>query len=493
MERVILFGAGINGREALKVLGPEKVLCFCDNDESKVSTVIDGKTVISFEEMKKLYRKGYKILVTPFNKYEIIAGLEAENILNYEEYISFRDRYVKEREWVYGKEAMRNNAELDRFVERASKIDFLDGDKEFRLLAEEVLQRYRGSRKLIAYNKYGESGFYGNLETLLKFSGIEEDEMDPAFFPVCCHQNEITENICIKYPYNIATIVPGSGVKDLIHERRPLVPAFPIGPYSLYTKGIYSTQELLSLKKKYGRVATVYLGQHNNEGDKNAIAPKKLLDQVFDTYKKDYDTLFLSVYWVDVGNEFYQYAKNKGFHLVSAGFRFDCKFNQRLKTIFDLSDLIVMNTYSTPLTWALALNKPVEFTDHRIWRHEVEYYSDAIKRHIYNMEYFEQQRFFDRIFNNSTKEYLNHMDELEPYLGLKQLKTPEEIRAIFEISNMIWEEADGDLVWYYEGVRKALKKLEENNDLMRLKLLRDALGKENNSSEYIRIEKKCQA
>lgn len=158
-----------------------------------------------------------------------------------------------------------------------------------------------------------------------------------------------------------------------------------------------------------------------------------------------------------------------------------------------MSDLIVMNTYSTPLTWALALNKPVEFTDHRIWRHEVEYYSDAIKRHIYNMEYFEQQRFFDRIFNNSTKEYLNHMDELEPYLGLKQLKTPEEIRAIFEISNMIWEEADGDLVWYYEGVRKALKKLEENNDLMRLKLLRDALGKENNSSEYIRIEKKCQA
>ena len=75
-----------------------------------------------------------------------------------------------------------------------------------------------------------------------------------------------------------------------------------------------------------------------------------LLDQIYEDYKKQYDTLFLSVYWSEMDAELYTHAKKMGFHIVSAGFRFDSDFARRLRTIFELSDLIITDSYATPLT-----------------------------------------------------------------------------------------------------------------------------------------------
>lgn len=80
---VILYGAGCNGIQALSRLQREKVevLCFCDSDTGKQSTVISGLSVISPEQLAGRYRD-YPVFITPVSVYrdEILQTLKAMGI-----------------------------------------------------------------------------------------------------------------------------------------------------------------------------------------------------------------------------------------------------------------------------------------------------------------------------------------------------------------------------------------------------------------------------
>jgi ubiquinone/menaquinone biosynthesis C-methylase UbiE len=58
MNKIIIFGAGENGRELLKKIDKGLVIFFSDNDCKKVGTYIENILVISFEHMLSLYKCG---------------------------------------------------------------------------------------------------------------------------------------------------------------------------------------------------------------------------------------------------------------------------------------------------------------------------------------------------------------------------------------------------------------------------------------------------
>lgn len=61
-KKIILFGAGRDGRAAFAFLGSENVLCFCDNNPSLWGKEIMGKQVISPRELKNYEKEGIIIL-----------------------------------------------------------------------------------------------------------------------------------------------------------------------------------------------------------------------------------------------------------------------------------------------------------------------------------------------------------------------------------------------------------------------------------------------
>ena len=80
MKRIILFGAGMVGLEALEKLGRENVAYFCDNGKSgkKVGDI----SIISIEELKKIHKE-YDVVVTPQGfdvRHDIGIQLEANYI-----------------------------------------------------------------------------------------------------------------------------------------------------------------------------------------------------------------------------------------------------------------------------------------------------------------------------------------------------------------------------------------------------------------------------
>lgn len=74
-KQYILFGAGDEGRKLLSSLNPDKVFCFADNDPAKVGTIIDGKKVISFDELLSIHRK-YTIVISVSKRYAKYVKLQ---------------------------------------------------------------------------------------------------------------------------------------------------------------------------------------------------------------------------------------------------------------------------------------------------------------------------------------------------------------------------------------------------------------------------------
>lgn len=64
-DRYVIFGAGIQGKEALLELGEERVFCFCDNSEKKWKHKIGDKEILSFQEANEKYGSIATFLITP--------------------------------------------------------------------------------------------------------------------------------------------------------------------------------------------------------------------------------------------------------------------------------------------------------------------------------------------------------------------------------------------------------------------------------------------
>lgn len=71
MKKIIVIGAGLNGVKFLKEIGEEHIECFADNSENKQGTLVEGKKVISIEEIPNIYRN-YILVISPNNYHEII-------------------------------------------------------------------------------------------------------------------------------------------------------------------------------------------------------------------------------------------------------------------------------------------------------------------------------------------------------------------------------------------------------------------------------------
>jgi len=72
--KYILFGAGGRGINALYFLGSENVYCFCDNVQA--GNVIEGKKVVSFDELKKIHQSYTVIITTSNGKYMVEIALK---------------------------------------------------------------------------------------------------------------------------------------------------------------------------------------------------------------------------------------------------------------------------------------------------------------------------------------------------------------------------------------------------------------------------------
>ena len=83
-QKIILYGCGLIGAEALQTFGSDLVMCFCDSRKELAGTEKYGKEVISADELKSVPSDKILIISTSLNiASEIAESLERRGICDY--------------------------------------------------------------------------------------------------------------------------------------------------------------------------------------------------------------------------------------------------------------------------------------------------------------------------------------------------------------------------------------------------------------------------
>ncbi len=127
-DKMVIFGSGQFGYDALMYFGSESIGCFCDNTSSLAGTEKYGKLVISFEELKTKYRKAVVVIaVSGHGAYVIARQCEDYGISDYVIYTFLREKFSD-----YGREHMlafireqRNRQEVRKniYLERTRELE----------------------------------------------------------------------------------------------------------------------------------------------------------------------------------------------------------------------------------------------------------------------------------------------------------------------------------------------------------------------------------
>lgn len=474
MKKLILFGAGNNGKLALEQYGVEKIDFFCDNAVEKQGTTLYGVKIISFEEMCALYDNNKQvIMITPVNNAIQIKQLESEGIYDYLLYKEAKpDNYGV---WVDERTHTPNNKLLDAYVERFSDTDLLDDTSEFREITSELLRKVNNKKIFLCYNigLQDEGLYYGNLNQLMKYAGIDESSLPYA--PTVSH-NALLPHIFTEHQYKYATIFSGEFYKKRIHRYYPYVPVFTVGPYLQYVEGIYSERTLLEKKNKNGKTLTIFM-PHTIENVSRKYSKTEFIDAVLQKYSDDFNTIFLCVYWADITDETCKYAESLGIHIVTAGFRFDSRFDKRLKTILQLSDAVIGGDLGTHYLYAISMGIPVariEISDKRSITDMS--FSDKMRKYIDTDELISYKKRFEDVITPVLTNSLSQKEWAEPFAGFSIFRSREYVRNIFNISKDILINCNNDLNNYWKAVRESYDIYDKNGDITKMQLLKEAVG-----------------
>ena len=474
-QQLILFGAGKNGISALKKYKIENIAYFCDNSIQKQGTILNGVTIISFNEMLKLYHKGYTIMVTPRDNACMIGQLELNGVYDYlifhDDNLRFPLQSSEDDKKVYDS----GNEILDYFVVETEKYDLLNDVSGFAHLSLEALKMNQESNLILNYCGIGkgESYYYGNLQSLVQYAGIKDKEI--KYYPIVSHHGCMLLYFT-SFLYKSAVIMQGEYYKKKIHQRAPYVPVFSIGPYIHYVEGIYSAPKLKKEKEKNGKTLLVFL-PHTIENIERLYSRQAFIDNVLQEYSSRFQSIWCCVYWADINNSICEYMEKKGIHIVSAGFRFDPQFNRRLKTIIELSDAVVVGDIGTFVAYALYLKKPIARIDiddkKTIFLSEVQ---SELERKLQMLDQESYEKQFYKIFNNDIKSTEVQKQWMNEISGFDQIKDKNYIQKIFEISKDIWKQCDGDSFLYPEAVRQVYNIYDENAEIKKMAILKSAVG-----------------
>lgn len=137
-----------------------------------------------------------------------------------------------------------------------------------------------------------------------------------------------------------------------------------VGPYIQYANHMLSVQQRQKIKENWGRVLLVFPSHSSPEGELS-FDYHSWLEEI-EKRAKTFDTVIISLFWLDIYNGNYTHYLNKGWNLACCGNRFDPNFLSRQKDMISLADMTMSNDIGTHIGYCVSLGKP-----HYIYRQNV--------------------------------------------------------------------------------------------------------------------------
>ena len=469
MEKYIIFGTGVYGKEALTHIGNNRVAYFCDNDTEKVGTQIMGKKVISVNQLSNL-SKEYIVVIAIKEKSFVRRQLEDKGICNYIVYVGDeqkKEKFIKEGD-LSQKEQIDDR--LDYYILRSREIDPINNYYGFRELVKEMKsdKTFSSMKFFQTIGRATETVTYGHFRCLTQYANMRD--VEPEIFPRIAHGAFFFDN----YTYNkTATIYASEFLKKQMNDRYPYIPVFSVGSYINYTKVEGEFTETNA------DTVMVYL-DHSVEDEYVKYEKEELYNKIFAPLKRDYKQIIVCVYWYDIDEELYDWLSKKGIKIVSSGFRFDDQFIFRTRIILNMADDVVVYGRTSALIYALCLDKKVYYYG------EVDsHFKDKFcgLNHITRYEEIDAaiEEWEPIVKKNFGKRYSEYIEDekkiLNYYFGINIKKCPNDFKMMYSVCRDIWDNCDYIEEHYPLGVYKTWWQYQKDYNFDKLTILSEALGR----------------
>lgn len=258
---------------------------------------------------------------------------------------------------------------------------------------------------------------YGVPYHLKKFAGIDRP------LNKCSIEHGLVTGRCVcqcEMDHHVPYVLTFSPFREeVIRELTDIVP-IAIGPYIAYAQNYRSKEYTEKMKKKIGRTLLV-MPSHSISEMRVEYNVKYFIQQI-ETARKYFDTVMVSMHFMDLRMGLWKPYKKKGYQIVSSGNTVSPCFLSRLKYIMCLSDAVMVNDVTTGMAYAMYMNRPIRLIRQQI-KFDMSGNNNACELEIEN--YYEQIRdLFDQrefIITKDQREFGKYM------FGLDNVKSKREM------------------------------------------------------------------
>lgn len=151
----------------------------------------------------------------------------------------------------------------------------------------------------------------------------------------------------------------GNARENMLRKEYPSHQIVTHRNFMAYVRGNYSSARIRRLKKKFGKTLLI-IPTHSTHHVADTFDQSVLIKET-ERIKRDYryETVMVCMYWKDILlNRHLPYQK-AGYKIVTAGHIYDENFLCRLKSILQLSDMIITNDTGSHIGYAIFENRPV--------------------------------------------------------------------------------------------------------------------------------------
>ena len=190
------------------------------------------------------------------------------------------------------------------------------------------------------------------------------------------------------------------------HLKRKII---TVGPYIKYADFFKSKEELMQIKQQYGKILLVF-PSHGIDTVKSQYDINEFINAINDV-KDNFDTVFISLHWVDVIEGLDALYKQYGFITVTSGSASDPWFLNRHKDLIFLSDHTMSNNLGSYIGYSICMGKP-----HYLYKQETNYVNKTsgeeikiAKSHYEALDKFQQH--FSTFSPEITKEQIELVEQ----------------------------------------------------------------------------------
>lgn len=318
------------------------------------------------------------------------------------------------------------NKQMIMCAKSFSEIDSISSIDLFRKKISEIPSATLNSYHSIKCS-YSENTLYGYAYSLLKYAEVDV-ENNIFYLPLLEHGINTLERLVGQYTHR-PFIFQGKYKEEIWKIENNKIPVYYVGPFIHYVDPYYEKGKTEQIKNNNGRTLLVF-PPHGTEKNEYDFEFDKFNDMLFEKIGKEFETIIACVYWSNINDPYIRFLESKGVKIVSAGFKLDPLFVSRLKTIIQLSDVVLYPSFTTSIGYSYYLGKQVIFVDDLNEKEDLqEELSDYQKE--YNCSLKKINKECAKIFPIEANKKTASKDAfVEKYWGISEIKTKEEIRDI---------------------------------------------------------------